>query len=160
MRYRCSSTRTLSLFLGMGLAVLVAAFPAQAQTPPIVDGNIDDLLDFAATNELGCGLIGGMDHPNAHPNSTAMVDDVCSDRIEVLIPCSPIQVVPCGNHFRNGYDLVEWGVAKDGPTGILYLGLRVDGIIGDTNGDDDPGIDPALKDAVVIGARIVIATSD
>src|SRR5437867_41021 len=126
-----------ALGLALGALALVTLGWASASLagavcpPPAVDGNIDDLRTYAQcieTNHQGCGL------DQLDPEK-----DIC--KFDPLIhPCA--LTVPCtggsGEYFVNGYDMTEAVLAYDRVTRVLYLGFRVKGVIGDSNGDGTP----------------------
>ncbi|MGH7725461.1 MAG: hypothetical protein ACREOU_08530, partial [Candidatus Eiseniibacteriota bacterium] len=142
---RCTCTVLAFLF---GL-VFTAALPLSAHAgaaPPTVDGNIADLISYAASINQGC-----LDTESLTPDSRPKPGDVCKTNA-LLIPCTAPQT-PCpaggGNYFQNGYDLTRAVVAYDRTTRTLYLGQRVAGIVGDSDGDgnQNPGVGctPALN---------------
>jgi uncharacterized repeat protein (TIGR01451 family) len=64
--------------------------------------------------------------------------DVCSNH---FTPCTTPTTCPVGGsgfYFVNGFDLVRAMLARDRSTQTLFLGLRVAGVIGDTDGDGNP----------------------
>jgi len=90
-------------------------------------GTIDDLINYAGCVK-GCGLVTQQD---------VVTGDVCKTRADI-IPC-PTQTVCAGGgtgtYFVNGFDLAKAALAYDSATQTLYLGYRVAGVIGDTDGN-------------------------
>ncbi|MHC4092552.1 MAG: hypothetical protein ACYSVY_20150, partial [Planctomycetota bacterium] len=134
------SRRLKMVSLGTAVALLLAGMvtiaPVQAQTPPSIDGDITDLIAFA--NQLGsegngCGLVA---------NDVAL--DPCLT--ETLVPCPPFETCILQlNTYQNGFDQLIAVVAHDTRDGNTYLGFRVRGVIGDSDGDGDDGIDPTAE---------------
>jgi uncharacterized repeat protein (TIGR01451 family) len=117
---------------------------AQACTPPTIDGNIGDLISYAAC-VTGCGI----DH-------SFPAQDVCFTSVSI-IPCAT--TIPCpaggGKYFQNGFDLTRTVLAYDSVNHVLYLGYRVAGVIGDGDGDGTAGAGvgcPSIPDPAGIGA--------
>ncbi len=99
-----------------------------AAPSPILDGNIDDVLAFAAEG-ADCGL-----------TATDPAQDVCKTD-PILVPCAAEVDCPLGGgakYFVNGFDFTQYVVAYQEAGGNLYLGFRVVGQIGDSNGDGSP----------------------
>ena len=138
----------LSRHLGKRLALALAAtalaccsvawaaprVQAQPCSPPAtIDGHIDPLIQYAQclTGQAGCGL----DVPTP-------TGDVCKTN-SLIKPCDA--EVACANgggtYFLNGFDMTRAVLAYDRPGHTLYLGFRVAGQIGDSDGDgsDGPG---------------------
>ncbi len=111
---------------------LVSALPALAQTPPTIDGTIDDLINYAAATDQAC-----LDTESLLPDQRPKPGDICKTNA-LLIPCTAPQVACVGGggtYFLNGFDLTRAVVAYDRVNRILYVGSRVAGIIGDSDGD-------------------------
>ena len=118
-----------ALLTGLALAPGSGVAPAAAAAPPTLDGNIDDVIAFLQDG-ADCGL--EADDP---------AQDVCKTDAG-LIPCAPEVACPLGGGatiFTNGYDFTRYVVAYQAAGGNLWLGFRVTGQIGDSNGDGDPG---------------------
>ncbi|MGH7723924.1 MAG: FlgD immunoglobulin-like domain containing protein [Candidatus Eiseniibacteriota bacterium] len=103
--------------------------------PPIVDGNIGDLIDYAAATGQSC-----LDTESLTPDVRPRPGDLCKTNA-LLIPCTAPQVaclVGGGTYFQNGFDLTRVVVAYDRANQTLYVGIRVAGIVGDSDGDGTP----------------------
>ena len=124
MTFRARSVLTVALMC-VGLMSGGPAF-AQSCPTPVVDGNLDDLIAYIACVD-GCGL-----------DQVQPAGDVCSYH---FTPCTTPTTCPAGGngfYFVNGFDLVRAMLARDRSTQTLFLGLRVAGVIGDTDGDGNP----------------------
>jgi len=119
----------VAVCITLGVLGGTAAEPANAQcTPPsMATGNIDDLINYAACVN-GCGL-----------QVATPAGDVCKT-LAFIIPCAP--QAPCagggGTYYVNGFDLTHAALAYESASHNLYLGYRVAGLIGDTDGNGDP----------------------
>ncbi len=106
-------------------ALLTLPGIAGAQTPPVVDGDLTDLFQFVA--DLRAAGVG----------STVDAPDPAG---EVLV-VNP-EVVPCptivNQYFVNGFDLTRFVLAQAPGSTTLYFGMRVAGVIGDTDGNGNP----------------------
>jgi len=115
---------------------MTAATSAQAGvSPPAIDGNLTDLINYAAATGQGC-----LDTQNLPAEAQPKAGDICKTNA-LLIPCTAPQVACLsagGTYFLNGYDLTRAVAAYDRATKTLYLGQRVAGIIGDSDGDGLP----------------------
>ncbi|MHC4092553.1 MAG: DUF7507 domain-containing protein, partial [Planctomycetota bacterium] len=133
---RCLKMVSWGTALVLVVSGVMAVGPARAQTPPSVDGDITDLIAFAqqlGSNGNGCGLVA---------NDVAL--DPCLT--ETLVPCPPFETCNLGlNTFKNGFDQLMAVVAYDDRDGNTYLGFRMRGIVGDSDGDGDDGIDPTAE---------------
>src|SRR5206468_4919860 len=115
--------------------VWASAVLAGACTDPTVDGNIDDLRTYTQcieTSHLGCGL------DRLDPEK-----DVC--KFDALIRPCPVPVTCTGGggeYFVNGFDATEALLGYNRITHDLFLGFRVKGIIGDSDGDGTAGEAP------------------
>jgi len=144
--------------LGIVFLGLVAAVPALAATPPTIDGNIDDLLQFATdvvASPRGC--------LGTAVNVADLAGDICSDGSR--IPCNGFQPTgtSCAQYFPNGFDLTRAVAAYEKATGDLFLGFRVAGSIGDSDGDLNHGAvgpcSPATTITDVAGISAAIGES-
>jgi len=103
--------------------------------PPTIDGNIEDLKTYASCVEAaaeGCGLV-----------RTDPEKDVC--KFDQLIrPCPVPEACTggAGQYFVNGFDMTGAVIAYSRITHDLFLGFRVKGIIGDSDGDGTAGEAP------------------
>jgi uncharacterized repeat protein (TIGR01451 family) len=121
------SVRSAIAILAPILLLTTGAITAQGQTPPILDGNINDLISYAEfldASGQGCGL------NILDPAGDIVVAD------PMVIPCDPAFVQGVSTYFINGFDHTLGLVALSGNT--LYLGIRVVGVIGDPDGNGDP----------------------
>jgi hypothetical protein len=108
-------------------AVVLAIVPlGVAQSAPVLNGNIDDVLGFVQT----VAAQGGCSAEKADLYQDIRIFD------PEFIPCVPV----VDNYFPYELDLVRNAFAYDAATGTLYLGLRSAGIIGDADGNGDPDI--------------------
>ncbi len=119
------------------IAAIALAGPAFAGAPvPTIDGNLSDLIDYAASQGQGC-----LDTANLPVDQQSAPGDVCKTNV-LLIPCNAAQVAcpagGTGTYFLNGYDLTRAVAAYDRDNQTLFLGTRVAGIIGDSDGNGTP----------------------
>jgi len=101
----------------------------KAALAPVVDGNLDDLIDYVHTLQMdgvGCAL------EITDPDSDVVLT-------QAFVPCTPLTPVPGGNYYPNGFDQTLALVAFDGHD--LSLGIRTAGMIGDPDGNGDPDTD-------------------
>ena len=133
------------------LAIALMAGNARAQggvcPAPSIDGSLQDMLDFANCPDLvGCGLV-----------QTDDPQDVCSD--DIFDPCQNNLIIPCPAppealvqqiYFPNGADIVTAVSAYYASSDVLYLGLRSVFAMGDADGDNEPGVNPAYCDGTNI----------
>ena len=106
----------------------VRAANAGGCAAPTVDGNINDLLVYAGC-VTGCGL-----------QTATNAGDVCKTN-NLIVSCSAQVACASGGgstYFVNGFDLTEAALAWDRTTNTLFLGYRVAGTIGDTDGNGNP----------------------
>jgi len=132
----------LALALFLAAVLIPGAAGAQGRVVdgivvPVIDGNITDLINYAAGTGQGC--LDTQNNPN--PDLIPKAGDVCKTNA-LLIPCNATQVAcsggGTGTYFINGYDLTRALVAYDRANKKLYLGMRTAGAIGDANGDGTP----------------------
>jgi len=93
--------------------------------------DITDLINYASCVR-GCGLNTGSD---------VVERDVCKTRADI-VPCTtqePCPVGGTGTYFVNGFDLTHSALAYESATNTLFVGDRVAGVIGDSDGDGTPG---------------------
>ncbi len=126
----CRDSRAgLTMLAGAMVLVTCWATTAGAQTPPTIDGNNTDLIQFAndlLTNVKGIGIV------QADAAGELQVTD------PLAVPCPPI----VNNYYVNGFDQIQYVVAQASGSSTLYLGIRAAGVIGDTDGNgsaDDAG---------------------
>ena len=122
LRPNLVSTFRGSVILAVLLAGTAFFTPASAQTPPSIDGDLDDMLQFAAEVEAagtGCAIV--IDDPS---QDVAVIDNQ-------IVPCVPI----VNNYYENGFDQIKAVIVLF--QGDLYLGIRTAGVIGDPDGNGD-----------------------
>jgi hypothetical protein len=147
--HRCSAGWVAAI-----LAVaLLAGMPALARaggvcSTPSIDGSLQDMLDFANCPDLvGCGLV------QSDETQDVCADDVfnpCQDGLIIPCPAAPASALGTQIYFPNGADLTLVVGAYDATSDVLYLGMRTVFAIGDADGDDDPGVNPANCDGTNI----------
>src|SRR5687767_2840732 len=89
------------------LLLTTGAIAAQGQTPPVLDGNINDLIlygEFLDASGQGCGL------NILDPAGDIVVAD------PMVIPCDPAFVQGISTYFINGFDHTLGLVALSGNT--------------------------------------------
>jgi uncharacterized repeat protein (TIGR01451 family) len=98
-------------------------------TPPVVDGALQDLFDFALCieGESGCG------HVVYDDTEDICILDSLFDACVALEPCSGGGI----GYFASGVDIVRAVAAHDRATDATYFGVRTAGQIGDADGDGD-----------------------
>ena len=131
----------------VAISIVFVAGPAFAQ-PPVLDGDIDDIIDFLQT-DADLGMV-----------ETDANLDICKTN-PLTIPCTAPQV-PCaiGTYFVNGFDAVFAVVAYDATAEILYLGMRTAGAIGDADrhGLAGPGVGCTNRNDTGTASLAVAAT--
>jgi len=124
--------RTTATVLGActALVLVVATAHAGGAVGPNIDGNGQDLIDFAAgIGNAGCGV--------------SVVD--ARDDISISDP----QIIVCGvkedtdanavaDYFVNGFDVRQFVFAYDRANRSLYALWRTEGFIADTDGNGNP----------------------
>ena len=125
----CRGALARTLFASLALLVVAFATPgrALAATPPTIDGDLTDMQQFAndlLNTKTGVGIIA-----NDSPNDVTVIDPK-------IVPCPTI----VGNYFQNGFDQIQYVVAQASNSTDLFLGIRVAGVIGDTDGDGNPDV--------------------
>jgi len=123
-----------ALFTGV---MLLLVTPAASAPLPVIDGNLADLRSYALDlKTTGAGYGGAfVDAPDG--NGNPLEETVYSDA--KFIPC-PSPQPPLDSHWTNGFEIFEQVIAYVPGTTTLYLGLRTEGAIGDTDGNDDPDL--------------------
>ncbi len=122
----------LALCFGAGVAGAATQLPVSNGVGPIIDGNGDDLIAFASS-------IG----------ATGCAQDLVDSRDDIVI--ADPQIIVCGtledttvppdgvnDYFINGFDVRRFVLVYDRPNKNLYLLFRVEGIIGDVDGNGKP----------------------
>src|SRR5687768_7094175 len=112
------------------LALTLGALPALAQTPPVIDGNGDDLINYAAgIGANGCAV------DRADPRDDIAIADPKIDPCATLEDTDGNAVV---DYYVNGKDLRRFVSVYDRVGNDLYILFRVEGVIGDVDGNGDP----------------------
>ncbi|MEO6461842.1 MAG: DUF11 domain-containing protein, partial [Candidatus Eisenbacteria bacterium] len=129
--------RAVWLVLALALALCTGADPAQAAraigfagNAPIIDGNGDDLINFASgIGSDGCAV------DRADPRDDIAIADPKID------PCGTLEDTD-GNgvpdYYVNGKDLRRYVTVYDSQNSDLYILFRVEGVIGDVDGNGNP----------------------
>jgi len=125
-RIRRSHRAGSAMWLGLAALALLFACTTPALAAPVLDGNIQDVVDQANAyiqNGTGCGVV-----------ITDPAQDVClSDPL--IVPCTA-NITTCvtnGQYYVNGFDQTLAAVAVKGTD--AWWGIRVVGQIGDSDGD-------------------------
>jgi uncharacterized repeat protein (TIGR01451 family) len=125
-RGRLTAVRTV---LTLALAMCCGVGLAQAQTP-VIDGNGDDLINFAAgIGANGCAV------DRADPRDDIAVADPKVD------PCATLEDTDANgvpDYYVNGKDLRRYVSVYDSQNDDLYILFRVEGVIGDVDGNGNP----------------------
>ena len=99
---------------------------------PVIDGNGDDLINFAA----------GIDATSCAVVADDLRDDIAiaDPKIVVCAPLSDTNNPPDGidDYFVNGFDLRKFVLVYDRPNKNLYVLWRMEGIVGDIDGNLTP----------------------
>ena len=137
-RPESSRSRSRALFASM-LAIVSActiAFAATAaMAQPVIDGNLTDFIAFGAqleANDTGFG-VAITDKPDL--GGQPQVETIYSD--PKFIPC-PLPQPALGTHWVNGTEIFYHYLDYVPGSTTLYLGLRSEGFIGDSDGNDNP----------------------
>ena len=160
MQLRCKSSSVWGLVLAVGFLAITGTLAAQAATPPVINGDLSDLesyVDDVFNDGEGCGVA-----------REDLVEDIVNNNFEAnpFYPCLADSIVQNGQqlYFPNGFDQVFWAVAYDRVNDQTYLGIRARGVIGDCDGDRDPGragaCDPPPPGATTVGEEPGISEFD
>src|SRR5688572_31256643 len=125
------------LFLSLAVALCIGAGPAQAAraigfgTPaPVIDGNGQDLIDFAAgIGADGCAI------DRTDPRDDIAIADPKID------PCAPLEDTDgnaVADYYVNGKDLRRFVSVYNSVDNDLYILFRAEGVIGDVDGNGNP----------------------
>src|SRR6185503_13348318 len=116
---------TSCLTLASAALLFCSAGNAFAGAGVTIDGNLQDMIDYAGTI-------------SAPQNGCAFVDQDPAKDIRIfdpkIVPCAPIS----DNYYVNGFDQILDVLAYDRTQKTLYLGVRVAGVIGDPDGNGNP----------------------
>jgi uncharacterized repeat protein (TIGR01451 family) len=121
----CTRVFRVGVLGSAALVLVLGATAARAQTPPSIDGNLQDMIDFVNAiegNSTGQGVV------QADPTQDIGIFD------PLIIPCDPV----VGNYYVNGFDMNTGVFAYRPSERTVYFGIRVAGVIGDPDADDDP----------------------
>ncbi|MEP7027196.1 MAG: hypothetical protein ABI960_01250, partial [Candidatus Eisenbacteria bacterium] len=132
----CREFLTRGLFaLVFASAALLGVSVANAGGSPTIDGNLDDMITYAQSLQssgAGCGLF-ITDKPDVNGNPTP--ENIYNDA--KFIPC-PLPQPALGTHWVNGVEIFRHVLAYTPGSNTLYLGIRAEGFIGDSDGNGDP----------------------
>jgi uncharacterized repeat protein (TIGR01451 family) len=124
------NTPRLLIRAALTAALLACCGAGLAQAQPIIDGNGDDLVNFAAgIGNDGCAV------DRDDPRDDIAVADPKVD------PCATLEdtdgnAVP--DYYVNGKDLRRFVSVYDASSNDLYILFRVEGVIGDVDGNGNP----------------------
>ena len=136
------------LVFALALALCCGAGTALAQ--PNIDGNGDDLINYAGTiGENGCAI------DRSDPRDDIAIADPKID------PCATLEDTDgnaVADYYVNGKDLRRFVSVYDSVGDDLYILFRVEGVIGDVDGNGNPDnnlcVPPAnFNDQVGIGSE-------
>ena len=82
VRSACIGLCTLLTVFVTGMIAATGAYAGVAPTPPTIDGNLTDLIQYASDTGQGC-----LDTANLPPGSQPVAGDVCKTNA-LLIPCT------------------------------------------------------------------------
>jgi hypothetical protein len=108
----------------------------------VIDGNVTDLINYAASLEAsgqGCGL-NIVDKPDAGGNPTP--ETIYNDL--KFIPC-PTPQPALGTHWVNGVEIFRHYFAYSHGSTVLFLGLTAEGFIGDSTATAIPTTPAAVR---------------
>src|SRR5688572_3736689 len=144
-RGRLLAVRTV---LTLALAMCCGAGLAQAQ--PTIDGNGDDLINYASgIGDNGCAV------DRTDPRDDIAIADPKID------PCAPLEDTDgnaVADYYVNGKDLRRFVSVYNSVDNDLYILFRAEGVIGDVDGNRNPHINPCtppanFNDQVGIGSE-------
>ena len=126
--------KTLILLLG---AFALAPSLAVA-APPVIDGNLEDLIQYARDLQVTDTGNGALLADKIDAVGNPLPETIYSDG--KFIPCPMVGGLPPPllSHWANGTEIFFHYVAYEFGSTTLYVGLRTEGAIGDVDGDDDP----------------------
>ena len=137
---RKSATRGLLAISTLAIvsACTIALAASAAVAAPTIDGNLTDFIaygDQLRTSGTGVGLA---ITDKADGQGNPIPENLYSDT--KFIPCPTVngQAPPVGTHWVNGFEIFYHYLDYVPGSGQLYLALRSEGFIGDTDGDNDP----------------------
>src|SRR5439155_17496980 len=106
------------------IAVLCGASAARAQVA--INGDLTDMIAFAnqlQAGQQGCGIV------QNDPEGEVRLTDT------TILPCP---ITPANTYYQNGFDQTLFVIAQQAGSTTVYLGVRVAGQIGDTDGNGNP----------------------
>src|SRR5689334_13222035 len=154
----------LALALCTGAVALTSVAPAFAA--PVIDGNLTDFIAYGQSlnsSHTGFGVaIVDKGDAQGNPQPETIYND------PKFIPCPTVggNPPPLLTHWVNGFEIFNHYLDYVPGTKQLYLAIRSEGFIGDSDGDDDPdargtaaGCNPAdnVDDPVGIGGNELYA---
>jgi hypothetical protein len=120
------------------LCALFAFAAAAHAAPPVIDGNADDLFAYARSlHDTGQGF-GAVLVDKGDANGVPQPEAVYSD--SKFIPCPMVNgsAPPILSHWVNGTEIFVHAVAYVPGSSTLYIAMRSEGAIGDSDGDGNP----------------------
>ena len=124
---RTKTTRGLLMIACIAAACCLAPKAHAGVAGPTIDGNLNDLISYANSLENGCGL--------SFVDNAGVPETIYNDL--KFIPC-PLPQPALGTHWVNGTEILSHYLAYTHGTTTLYLGLRSEGFIGDSDGNNNP----------------------
>jgi uncharacterized repeat protein (TIGR01451 family) len=132
---RAITRRPVLALVACTSAVALAGAASAAMAAPAIDGNLDDMITYAQnlqSSGAGAGLfITDKPDVNGDPTPETIYNDA------KFIPC-PTPTPLIGTHWVNGAEIFRHVLAYTPGSTTLYLGLRTEGFIGDTDGNGNP----------------------
>jgi hypothetical protein len=125
------------MFVIVSACTIAFAVPA-AMAAPTIDGNLTDFIAFGQqlnSSNTGFG-VAITDKPDI--NGVPQVETIYSD--VKFIPCPTVNGLPpaIGTHWVNGAEIFYHYLDYVPGSTQLFLGLRTEGFVGDSDGDNDP----------------------
>jgi len=112
-----------------------AALAAPAFAAPVIDGNIDDMVAFGQSLQSSHTGFGAYITDKPDGNGNPVPENIYNDL--KFIPC-PTPQPALGTHWVNGVEILKHVLAYESGSTKLYLGLRAEGFIGDSDGNGNP----------------------
>jgi hypothetical protein len=118
------------------LALLLAA--PVARSVPAIDGNLQDLIDYGAQLQAAQAGFASTVTDKEDASGNPVVETIYTDL--KFIPCTLVNgsQPPLNTHWANGAEIFHHYLAYEAGSTTLYLGLRTEGFIGDTDGNGNP----------------------
>src|SRR4029078_641352 len=130
-----SARGLLAIALPVATCCFTSLVSAGGTVGPVIDGNLTDLINYAAQLESsgdGCGL-NIVDKPDAGNKPTP---ETIYNKLK-FIPC-PQPRPALGTHWVNGVEIFNHYFAYAHGSTTLFLGLHAEGFIGDSDGNGNP----------------------